>query len=89
MPRRTDHNQRDIVKALRDVGASVQDTHMVGHGFGDIVVGFRGKNFLIECKRPGGTLTGDEEKFHLFWNGKIDTVHTIDEAMMAIGEKND
>jgi hypothetical protein len=35
--KRTDRNQAEIVKALRQVGASVGHTHEVGKGFPDIV----------------------------------------------------
>lgn len=46
--KRTDRNQAEIVKALRDAGASVGHTHTVGKGFPDIVVGV-----------PGLTIVGD------------------------------
>ena len=45
-----DANQPEIVAALEAVGASVVSTAGLGNGFPDIVVGFRGINYLIEIK---------------------------------------
>jgi len=40
--KRVDRNQPEIVEALREAGASVGHTHVVGKGFPDIVVGVQG-----------------------------------------------
>ena len=90
MPKRVDANQPDIVRDLRQVGASVAHTHMVGQGFPDIVVGFRGQNYLFEIKdgaKPPSKrkLTPDEEQWHLAWNGQVTVVKNINEALAAIG----
>ena len=47
---RADSNQAEIVDALRKVGASVQPIHTVGGGVPDLLVGFRGQNYLFEVK---------------------------------------
>lgn len=47
---RIDANQPDIVKALRKMGAFVQSLAAVGDGCPDLLVGFRGKTYLIEVK---------------------------------------
>ena len=47
---RIDRNQPDIIKALRYAGATVQPTHTLGKGCPDLLVGFRGENFLLEIK---------------------------------------
>ena len=65
---RTDANQPQVVKALRDAGATVAITSMVGDGFPDLVVGFRGETLLIEVKdgskpKSEQALTPDEEDF--------------------------
>lgn len=44
---RVDDNQAEIVKVLRQLGATVRPTHTVGDGFPDLVVGWRGKNYLV------------------------------------------
>ena len=50
MPKRVDMNQPEIVADLRGIGATVQHLHMVGKGCPDILVGFRGNNWLFEIK---------------------------------------
>ena len=53
-----DGNHQAVVDALRDIGAMVRSTAVVGDGFPDLVVGFRGKTFLLEVKNLDGR--GDE-----------------------------
>ena len=47
---RTDANAREIDKALVKLGATIAKTDSAGSGFPDRVIGFRGKNFLLEYK---------------------------------------
>lgn len=74
--RRADANQPEIVKAFRSLGYTVQHTHTIGEGFVDIVVGKRGRNFLVEIKdgsKPPSQrrLTPDEDRFHATWKGQV------------------
>lgn len=90
MPKRVDTNQPEIVNALRKVGATVAPTHTLGRGFPDLVVGFRGYNYLLEIKdgsKPPSKrkLTPDELKWHEEWNGQVAIVNSIDEALRVIG----
>lgn len=80
-----DANQTELVEALRGIGASVAITSMVGNGFVDTVVGFRGNNFLIEIKTGKGKLTSDQVRFHSVWNGQIAIARTIEEALATVG----
>jgi len=48
--KRRDACEKAIVKALRDAGASV--TPLDGKGVPDLLVGFRGRTLLLECKDP-------------------------------------
>jgi len=87
---RIDANQNEIVQVLRDVGASVAITSMVGSGFPDIVVGFRGRNYLIEIKdgsKPPSKrkLTPDEQEFFDTWRGKVFVANDVNEALSIIG----
>ena len=53
MPRRAakvDLNQKEIVKHFRSLGATVAHTHMIGQGYPDITVGYRGTNYMVEIK---------------------------------------
>jgi len=82
---RVDANQRAIVLALRRAGASVQLLHTVGAGCPDLAVGFRGENYLLECKTPAGQLTPAEREWHAQWRGQRAVVRSADEALRAIG----
>ena len=46
---RTDSNHQEIVKALRDIGCTVLNTHQLKNAF-DILVGYRGQLFIMEIK---------------------------------------
>lgn len=85
-----DANQKEIVAALRKLGASVSSTATIGKGFPDLIVGFRGVNYLLEVKtgsKPPSErkLTPDQVLFHAKWTGQIVVVKNIDEALKAIG----
>lgn len=87
---RVDANQKEIVRAWRQVGARVALTHMVGNGFPDAVVGFRGQVRLFEIKDGSKSpsarrLTPDEEKFIGLWGDLVTVVSSVDEALAAIG----
>lgn len=87
---RVDENQRAVVDALRAAGASVQHLHKVGQGCPDIVVGYRGQNFLIEIKdgsKPPSKqgLTGPQEIWHRNWRGHAVVVNSPEAALAAIG----
>ena len=82
---RADPNQKEIVRALRDVGASVIHLHMVGRGCPDILVGFRGRNTLMEIKTKKGKLNKKQREFFDEWRGEGWVVRTVDSALEAIG----
>ena len=83
--KRVDANQSVIVAVLRAAGATVFDTHELGHGYPDLSVGYFGKNYLIEIKAPGGRFTDAEVKFAENWRGQVDTARTPSEALAIIG----
>lgn len=82
---KVDANQTAIVLALRQAGASVAITSMVGGGFPDAVVALAGINYLFEFKTEKGKLTPDQLIFHRAWSGRIETARTIDDALRAVG----
>ena len=68
---------------------SVYSTHMVGKGFPDIVVGYKGKNYLFEIKdgdkpKSATKLTESERKFHNGWNGQIDVVYSFNDILNVL-----
>lgn len=87
---RTDDNQAEIVRALRDVGCSVQPLHAVGAGVPDLLVGRHGTTYLLEVKdgrKPPSArrLTRDEAAWHRNWRGHVEVVTTPEEALRAVG----
>jgi len=85
MAKRVDAVQPEIVAALRQIGASVTSLHAIGHGVCDILVGYQGVNYLLECKSPRGRFTADELYWHALWKGRIGVVRSVEEALAAIG----
>jgi hypothetical protein len=84
MRHRADHNQAAIVRDLRELGVSVAVTSSVGFGFVDLVVGFRGRNELLEIKNAspvGWKYTPAQRRFHDTWQG---TILTFDNAQAAL-----
>jgi hypothetical protein len=90
VPKRIDSNQPEIVKALRSVGASVQSLADLGKGVPDLLVAYRGRNYLLEVKDGSlppsrRRLTEDEQNWHDSWRGQVVIVETIDDALKVIG----
>ena len=87
---RVDANQKEIMKALRSAGASVLHVHRVGRGEGssDLIVGFRGRNYLIEVKTPTGAVREGQRDFASSWRGQYAIVRTVEEAMAIILERS-
>lgn len=86
---RIDANQQEIVKALQQLGASVAPLSTVGSGMPDLLVGYRGKNFLLEVKDgskvpSARTLTPDQIAWHAAWKGDTRVVYSIDEAIKVV-----
>ena len=82
---RVDINHNHIVDALRNVGASVVSLAPMGRGVPDLLVGFRGVNYLLEIKTEKGKLTADQTAFIATYCGRVHIVRTIDEAYSVIG----
>jgi hypothetical protein len=79
---RVDANQPAIVAALRGIGASVLHLHQLKNCF-DLLVGYRGRTFLMEVKDPAQPpSTEGEAEFKEKWRGSTyHIVHTVDEAI--------
>lgn len=81
---KTDRNQAEIVHAIRQLGATVQSLAPVGKGVPDLLVGYRGVNFLFEVKGQNGKLTEPQVKWHGEWQGKVYIVRTIEDAITIL-----
>ena len=51
----------------------------------DLLVGWKGINYMFEVKGPSGVLTPKQIVFHDEWLGTIFTVRTLDEALETLG----
>ena len=77
-----DANEGEIVKALRAIGATVF-MHS-GKDEPDLVVGFRGKNYLLEVKTDQGKLTKGQLEWHDNWKGQCCAVRTSAQAISIV-----
>jgi len=88
---KVDKNQAEIVKALRQAGATVQSLAATGDGVPDLLVGFQRQTVLIEVKdgsKPPSAreLTPDQIEWHMHWRGgPCVVVNSVGEALAAIG----
>ena len=89
MPRRTDANQTEIVKLLRQLGLSVFILSDVGKGCPDLMCGWNMHNYLVEIKdgakpRSAQKLTAQEQKFFDEWQGNVQIINSIDSALAFV-----
>jgi hypothetical protein len=88
-----DANQTAIVDALRAAGATVQSLATVGGGVPDLLVGVRGKTYLLEVKTPKGKrnpkpapTTEDQDRWFSVWRGdRVRIVTSVEQALLAVG----
>ncbi len=94
MPRygRNDENEKEIVKALLAVGASVSKIKERDGkaGVPDLLVGWKGRTSLLEIKRPTGRVSEAQDEWHKHWKGSVVcVVRSQREALeLTIGEIN-
>ena len=85
-----DGNQAEIVECLRAIPeCSVLVLSAVGEGCPDLLVGYRGFNFLFEIKDPAQPkhrheLTDEQVKFHEAWRGQAQKVFSLKEIVTAM-----
>lgn len=80
-----DENQAEIIAAYEALGCSVHDTHEVGFGFPDLVVGMSTQDGriteLVECKSLTGRMEKSQERFARDWRGSpVVVVRTADDV---------
>ena len=81
---KTDANQDAIVKALRKIGARAFYLKKPV----DLLVGFRGRNILLEIKNRDGKdqITKEQAQFIATWNGELHVVYSPEEAIRAVSK---
>jgi len=84
-----DSNQNEIVKALRQAGASVTSLASVGNGCPDLLVGIRKVTTVMEVKdgaKPPSKrrLTEDEQRWHDNYRGSVYIVESAEQALAVL-----
>jgi hypothetical protein len=85
---RRDDNEKEIIAAMREVGAYVKVIN--DEGLFDLLVSYRGETLLIEVKdgsKPPSArrLTEAEQKFHDEWPGSdLYIVESVSEALALL-----
>jgi len=77
---RLDGNHAEIRAALEAVGATVNEKGPL-----DLLVGFRGANYLLEVKTARGQLRASQKSFLDRWRGQAHIVRTVEDAFGVIG----
>lgn len=84
---RIDSNHKEIVAALRQVGATVVSLAEMKHGCPDLLVGYAGETVLMEIKKDSkAKFTPDQLDFLSKWKGgAISRVDSVEAAIRALG----
>lgn len=83
---KVDANQGAIVKAFRDLGASVDLLHTVGGGVPDLAVGVSGLTVLVEVKTDGGRLEESQLDYLESYQGDARVIRTIEGAAILVNQ---
>jgi hypothetical protein len=82
-----DVNHAELAKVYEELFCSVIDTHALGFGFPDLVVGFAGQTELVEVKTEKGKATPAQERFTRDWRGsKVRIVRNRQEVVEHVLE---
>jgi len=81
-----DRNQPEIVEIFEDYGFSVQRAQAMGSGFPDLILGYGGRNYLVEVKdwqlSPSKRKLNEiQQEWHGAWKGQVCVVETAIEAI--------
>jgi len=84
---RIDTNQKEIVEALRKMGATVVSLASMKHGCPDLLVGYAGETILIEVKKDAKSkYTPDQLDFLGKWRGgAICRIDSVEAAIRCLG----
>ena len=82
---KVDKNHADIVKCLRECGASVQSLASIGKGCPDLIAAKAGEVWVIEVKGPKGKLTPDQVEWFSNWRGVVHIVRNRADVLKVMG----
>ena len=88
---RVDRNQKELVRAIRDMGASAESLARLGDGFPDLLVGISDQVMVLaEIKSEKGKLTPTQVKWRDRWRGPAPyIVRSIDDAVVLVNNLRD
>lgn len=81
---RIDSNHAEIVSALRKMGCSVQSLARLGKGCPDLLIGYQGRNVVLEVKADKGMLRAVQAVWRSNWRGHVAIVRSVEEAIAAV-----
>jgi hypothetical protein len=81
--KKVDKNQKDVVKALRDYGATVFLLHTVGGGIPDLMVCYNDQTILLEVK-DGADKQLTPLQITLFANWQGGPLHRVNSVQEAV-----
>jgi hypothetical protein len=86
---KVDANHSLIVGALISCGATVQSLAVIGKGCPDILIGWKGSNYLVEIKdgsKPPSKreLNPDQCKWHANWRGHVMVIESVEQALAML-----
>lgn len=84
--KRIDISQPELVDYARSLGASVTHLHRVGGGVPDLLIGYQGKNYLVEVKSGKGKLNKLQNKFRDSWNGSYHIARNKEDIEVILNE---
>ncbi len=76
-----DSNHTEIVDQLFLCGCSVQSLATIGNGCPDILVGYKGYNFVFEIKTEKGKLNQRQKDWFHQWDGEVMVIRSIYDAL--------
>jgi len=79
---RRDQNERIIIQALRAAGASVHQ--LTGRDTPDLVVGYGGRNYMMEVKSARRRPSQGQRAFSDNWRGQVCVVQSPEQAIAII-----
>ena len=85
--KKRDANERDIIKALEELGATVYPLDRPV----DLLVGYKGVTHLLEVKNPDGRnqVNDEQQEFIDTWRGKRPiVVSSVAEALLVLTTAN-
>ena len=85
---RVDRNELEIVKALRQMGCTVERIRSLRPGCPDLLIGRFGVCYLAEIKVPKtGRLSEGQVKWHAEWQGgKPVILRSVDDAIAFVNK---